>query len=237
MGTGLHRLAQRMEVEQAIDYTDIPHFPVSTVESHTGRLLIGTIAGRDVIAMQGRFHGYEGYSETQISFPVEVMHALGVRTLLISNAAGALNPGFKKGGIMVLNGLISLQQKAFIAQDESDTEWVFDAELNRQFQALATHHDANCYEGIYVAVQGPMLETRAEYRYLIRSGADAVGMSTAPEARKARVLGMRTLAVSVLTDICDPDTLEPVTLNEIIAVAGQADQTLSALFSDLIATC
>lgn len=237
MGTGLHRLADAMTIRHAIDYADIPHFPISTVESHTGRLLFGTIEGREVIAMQGRFHGYEGYSEEQIAYPVSVLHGLGANTLLISNAAGALNPHFEKGQLMLLRGLISLQDKAFISDDRSTWEYPFDDALCERFRTVARQEQIPLNEGVYVAVQGPMLETRAEYRYLIRSGCDAVGMSTAPEARRAKSLNMACLAVSVLTDTCDPDHLEPVTLDEIIAVAGQADKTLSDLFTKLIAAC
>ncbi len=237
MGTGLHRLADAITIRHAVDYADIPHFPISTVESHTGRLLFGTIEGREVIAMQGRFHGYEGYSEEQIAYPVSVLHGLGANVLLISNAAGALNPDFEKGRLMLLGGLISLQDKAFIADLASSTEHLFDDTLCERFRTVAKQEQIPIHEGVYVAVQGPMLETRAEYRYLIRVGCDAVGMSTAPEARRAKALNMACLAVSVLTDSCDPDHLEPVTLEEIIAVAGQADRTLSDLFTKLIASC
>ncbi|MFM9007908.1 MAG: purine-nucleoside phosphorylase [Bacteroidota bacterium] len=237
MGTGLHRLADAITIRHVVDYADIPHFPVSTVESHTGRLLFGTVEGREVIAMQGRFHGYEGYAEDQIAFPVSVLHGLGVKTLLISNAAGSLNPDFQKGQLMLLRGLISLQDKVFTSDDGSEIEHLFDDSLGVRLQSLARQEQIPLHEGVYVAVQGPMLETRAEYRYLIRSGCDAVGMSTAPEARRAKALKMSCLAVSVLTDTCDPDNLEPVTLQEIIAVAGKADRTLSDLFTKLIATC
>jgi purine-nucleoside phosphorylase len=182
--------------------------------------------------MQGRFHRYEGYTTEQICFPVELMHALGVKTLLVSNAAGSLNPAFRKGELMVIDRGFSLQDHPFL--DDGDNGLLFDRSLSESFHHIASAQGISIHKGSYVAVTGPMLETRAEYRYLINHGMDAVGMSTVPEATAATQLGMHCLAVSVLTDECDPDNLHPVTLDEIIAVAGKADATLSSLFNQFI---
>ena len=233
MGTGLHRLASMIDVQREIPYAAIPHFPLSTVESHPGRLLFGKVGNKNVIAMQGRFHRYEGYTTEQICFPIELMSALGVETLLISNAAVSLNPSFKKGELMVIDRGFSWQDSPFL--DEQQGSLHFDNELAEGLLEIASKQGIIVHRGSYVAVTGPMLETRAEYRYLINHGMDAVGMSTVPEATAAIRRGIRCLAVSVLTDECDPDNLHPVTLEEIIAVAGKADATLSALFNQLIA--
>jgi purine-nucleoside phosphorylase len=242
LGTGLHRLAKSIQIEKVIPYSEIPHFPLSTVESHAGQLLIGRIAGKQVVAMQGRFHFYEGYTMQQVSFPVRVMKLLGVETLLISNAAGALNPVFKKGELMLLNDHINFQgENPLIGKniDElgprfPDMSAPYDAGLLQMAREIAAAHQLKVHEGVYVAVPGPMLETRAEYRFLRIIGADAVGMSTVPEVITARHMNMRCLAVSVLTDECDPDNLHPVTLEEIIAVAATADEKLSTLFTAII---
>jgi purine-nucleoside phosphorylase len=212
------------------------------VESHAGQLLIGRIAGKQVVAMQGRFHFYEGYTMQQVSFPVRVMKLLGVETLLISNAAGALNPVFKKGELMLLNDHINFQgENPLIGKniDElgprfPDMSAPYDAGLLQMAREIAAAHQLKVHEGVYVAVPGPMLETRAEYRFLRIIGADAVGMSTVPEVITARHMNMRCLAVSVLTDECDPDNLHPVTLEEIIAVAATADEKLSTLFKKIV---
>lgn len=242
LGTGLHRLAKSIQIEKVIPYSEIPHFPLSTVESHAGQLLIGSIAGKQVVAMQGRFHFYEGYTMQQVSFPVRVMKLLGVETLLISNAAGALNPAFKKGELMLLNDHINLQgENPLIGKniDElgprfPDMSAPYDTGMLKMAREIAANHQLAVHEGVYVAVPGPMLETRAEYRFLRIIGADAVGMSTVPEVISARHMNMRCLAVSVLTDECDPDNLHPVTLEEIIAVAATADEKLSLLFHKLV---
>ncbi len=242
LGTGLHRLAEHIDIKSTIPYSTIPHFPVSTVESHKGNLLIGILEGKPVVAMQGRFHYYEGYSMQQVSFPVRVMHFLGVKTLLVSNAAGALNPSFKKGDLMLLNDHIHLQgSNPLIGKNDDrfgvrfpDMSAPYDAQLSAQAKQLAAAEGLSLKEGVYVSVNGPMLETRAEYRFLRMIGADAVGMSTTPEVITARHLHMRCLAVSVLTDECDPDNLHPVTLDEIITVAQSADEKLSLLFKKIV---
>jgi purine-nucleoside phosphorylase len=244
MGTGLHQLAQSIQIREAIDYSKIPHFPTSTVESHKGRLLFGTIEGKEVIAMQGRFHFYEGYSMQQITLPVRVMKQLGVSTLLVSNAAGALNPSYQKGELMLIEDHIHLQSSnPLIGKNDSelgprfpDMSAPYDAALRDKIKKIAVENSIRFQEGVYVSVNGPMLETRAEYRYLRTIGADAVGMSTTPEIIVARHMNMRCAGISVLTDVCDPDHLSPVTLEEIIAIAESADPILSKIVSRLIAT-
>lgn len=242
LGTGLHRLAEEMQIRESIPYERIPHFPVSTVESHKGQLLLGTLSGKEVVAMQGRFHFYEGYSMQQLSFPVRVMKLLGINTLLVSNAAGALNPEYKKGELMLLDDHINLQgDNPLIGKNEDffgprfpDMSAPYDKDLQNRMLAASSELGIKLHTGVYAAVPGPMLETRAEYRYLRRIGADVVGMSTVPEIICARHMNMRCLAISVITDECDPDHLQPVTLEEIIAVAGTADKKLSELFKRLL---
>lgn len=242
MGTGLHQLAKSIEIREAINYAEIPHFPISTVESHPGRLIFGTIEGREVIAMQGRFHFYEGYSMSQITLPVRVMHQLGVKTLLLSNAAGALNLDFKKGDLMLLNDHINLQtSNPLIGKNEDD--WgprfpdmsePYDVHIRKEIKKIAKELSISIQEGVYVAVNGPMLETKAEYRFLRIIGGDAVGMSTVPEIICARHMNMNCAAISVITDECDPDHLVPVTLDEIIATAESADPVLSKIIKKLL---
>ncbi len=242
LGTGLHRLAEEMQIRESIPYERIPHFPVSTVESHKGQLLLGTLSGKEVVAMQGRFHFYEGYSMQQLSFPVRVMKLVGINILLVSNAAGALNPEYKKGELMLLDDHINLQgDNPLIGKNEDffglrfpDMSAPYDKDLQNRMLAAASELGIKLHTGVYAAVPGPMLETRAEYRYLRRIGADVVGMSTVPEIICARHMNMRCLAISVITDECDPDHLQPVTLEEIIAVAGTADKKLSELFKALL---
>lgn len=244
MGTGLHQLASSINIRASIDYSKIPHFPLSTVESHRGRLLFGTIQGKEVIAMQGRFHFYEGYSMQQITLPVRVMKQLGVDTLLVSNAAGALNPAYKKGELMLIEDHINLQSSNPLIgkNDENlgprfpDMSAPYDAKLREKIKKIASENSISLQEGVYVSVNGPMLETRAEYRFLRTIGADAVGMSTTPEIIVARHMNMRCAGISVLTDVCDPDHLSPVTLAEIIAVAEEADPKLSLIINQLISS-
>lgn len=243
LGTGLHLLSEKIDVHHCIPYSEIPHFPVSTVESHKGQLLIGKLSGKLVMAMQGRFHCYEGYSMQQVSFPVRVMKLLGADTLLVSNAAGAIRPDFRKGELMLLEDHIHLQgSNPLVGRNEDafgvrfpDMSAPYDQELAGIAREIADDLGIVLREGVYVSVMGPMLETRAEYRFLRTIGADAVGMSTTPEIIAARHMDMRCLAISVLTDECDPDNLQPVTLDEIIAIAGSADRTLSTLFEKIVA--
>jgi purine-nucleoside phosphorylase len=237
LGTGLGGLASRVVVEASIDYADIPGFPLSTVESHAGRLLCGTLAGKTVVAMQGRFHRYEGYSLSQVTFPVRVLRALGARTLVVSNACGGMHPLWAPGDLMLLADHINLLgDNPLIGPNDDrlgprfpDMSEPYDAGLRATARAVALERGITLHEGVYVAVPGPNLETRAEYRFLRGIGADVVGMSTVPEVIVAIHGGMRVLGVSIITDQCLPDALEPASVEKIIAVASRAEPNLTAL--------
>jgi purine-nucleoside phosphorylase len=237
LGTGLGRLADEIEVAEAIPYDQIPGFPLSTVESHVGRLLVGHLGGRAVVAMQGRFHLYEGYSALEITMPVRVMAGLGVRSLLISNAAGGMNPHYGRGDLMLFSDHINLQGANPLVGPNVDA-WgprfpdmsePYSRRLRTLAHEVALAEGIRLHEGVYVAVPGPNLETRAEYRFLRMIGADVVGMSTVPEVIVARHMGLECLAVSVITDECFPECLAPVVLAEILAAAGEAEPKLTAL--------
>ena len=242
LGTGLGQLVNHLEIEVEINYTDIPNFPVSTVEFHSGKLLYGTFEGKKIIVMQGRFHLYEGYSLQEITFPIRVLKALGINKLLVSNAAGAINLNYKKGDLMLIDDHINLQGGSPLAfktvsdfgERFTDMCAPYDASMNSKIQNIAKENNITLHKGIYAAVVGPQLETRAEYRYLKIIGADAVGMSTVPEVIVANHLNLPVMAVSVLTDECDPDHLKPVNIPEIIAVAGEAEPKMIVLFKELI---
>lgn len=242
LGTGLHQLIQYMDVKATISYANIPHFPVSTVEFHKGNLVYGTIAGKNVIIMQGRFHSYEGYSMQQIVFPIRVMKQLGIKNLFLSNAAGGMNPAFKKGDLVLIEDHINLQPANPLTGkniDEMgsrfpDMHEPYDVPLKNLFFEKAMQLNIDLKKGVYVAVQGPNLETKAEYRFLKIIGADMVGMSTIPEVIAAVHMQLPCVAVSVITDECDPDNLKPVNIKEIIEVAGKADIRLSQLFVEVI---
>jgi purine-nucleoside phosphorylase len=244
LGTGLGALVQEIQKETVIDYGDIPHFPVSTVESHHGKLIFGTLAGKHVVAMQGRFHFYEGYTMKQITFPVRVMKQLGVETVLISNAAGALNPQFGRGDIMLMTDHINLlgDNPLIGPNDDSlgprfpDMSEPYSDELLGTAESIAARLNIKVRKGVYVAMPGPNLETRSEYRFLRMIGADAVGMSTVPEDIVAIHMGMRVFGVSILTDECFPDTLKPVTLEEVIAIANKAEPKMTAIMKELVGT-
>ena len=237
LGTGLGGLASRITVEAAIDYADIPGFPLSTVESHAGRLLCGTLSGKTVVAMQGRFHRYEGYSLQQVTFPVRVLRALGADTLIVSNACGGMHPLWAPGELMLIADHINLLgDSPLIGPNDDrlgprfpDMSEPYAGELRALARDVAAELRITLREGVYVAVPGPNLETRAEYRYLRGIGADVVGMSTVPEVIVAIHGGMRVLGVSIITDQCLPDALEPATVEKIIAVAGRAEPDLTAL--------
>lgn len=243
LGTGLGELIRHIQVEKSIPYNDIPHFPEATVEFHKGHLLYGTIGDTPVIAMQGRFHYYEGYTMQQITFPVRVMKALGIQHLLLSNAAGGMNPDFKKGDLVLLEDHINLQPENPLRGLNNpaygvrfpDMSRPYDTELRRLLHQAANDAGYTLKEGVYVSVMGPSLETQAEYRFLRVIGADMVGMSTVPEVIVANQIGLPCAAVSVITDECDPDHLQPVSIEEIIAVAGQADKKLSGIFAAVAA--
>jgi purine-nucleoside phosphorylase len=237
LGTGLGALGDAIDIDATIEYADIPGFPLSTVESHTGRLLLGTLGGRRVAAMQGRFHRYEGYSLQQVTFPVRVLHALGARTLVVSNACGTMRAEWKPGDIMLIADHINLLGDSPLIgpNDDSlgprfpDMSAPYDEALRALARAVAAERAITLREGVYAAVTGPNLETRAEYRMLRTIGADVVGMSTVPEAIVANHAGMRVLGLSIITDMCVPETLEPVTLERIIGAARGAEPHLTAL--------
>ncbi len=242
LGTGLGAFVQKMDIAFAIPYHEIPHFPIATVEFHKGQLLYGTVHGVKVIAMQGRFHYYEGYGMQQITFPIRVMKELGVKHLLLSNAAGGMNPLYKKGDMVLIDDHINMLP-------ENPLRGLNDPGFGNRFVDMCRPYDEamaqvlikaahavqkELLHGVYVSVQGPNLETRAEYRYLRASGADMVGMSTVPEVIVANHIGLRCAAVSVITDECDPDNLAPVNIADIIEVAGRADDSLSTIFASAI---
>ena len=237
LGTGLGALGREIAVEATIDYADIPGFPLSTVESHAGRLLVGTLGGKRVVAMQGRFHLYEGYTGTQVTFPVRVMRALGAKTLVVSNACGALNPAYRAGELMLIADHLNLLGDNPLSgpNDETlgprfpDMSAPYDGRLREIARAVAASVKLTLHEGVYAAVSGPSFETRAEYRMLRHLGGDVVGMSTVPEVIVAVHGGMRVLGISMITDLCLPDSLEPVTLGRIVEVANRAEPQLTAL--------
>lgn len=242
LGTGLGNLATKIEKEIELDYTDIPNFPVSTVEFHSGKLIYGNLSGKKVIAMQGRFHAYEGYTMQEIAFPVRVMKLLGIKQLLISNAAGSMNSEIKKGTLMAIEDHINLQTANPLTgknYDEfgsrfPDMSEPYNFSLLEKMKSIASEFNLPLSKGVYVAVSGPNLETRAEYRFLRMIGADAVGMSTVPEVIVANQMQLSVAAVSVITDECDPDNLRPVNIEEIIAVASKAEVHLTTLFTQLL---
>ena len=242
LGTGLAAFIDQMSVEQSIPYDQIPHFPVATVEFHSGKLILGKVGNVKVIAMLGRFHYYEGYSMQQITFPVRVMKELGVNDLLLSNAAGGMNLSFKKADLVLIddhinllpeNPLRGLNDPAF-GNRFVDMSEPYSHKLNQLLAKTAFQLGIRLKKGVYVAVMGPNLETRAEYRQLRSTGADMVGMSTVPEVIVAGHLGIACAAISVITDECDPDHLNPVSITEIIRVAGRADRVLSRLFLETV---
>jgi len=242
LGTGLGRLGAEIDTAVAIDYADIPHFPLSTVESHAGRLLCGRLAGKTAIAMQGRFHRYEGYSLQQVTFPVRVLRALGAKTLVVSNACGGMHPLWRAGDLMLIADHINLLGDNPLTGPNDDRlgprfpdmSNAYDSELREVARAVALEQGIELREGVYVAVTGPNLETRAEYRFLRAIGADVVGMSTVPEVIVAVHAGMRVLGFSIITDMCLPDSLEPATVEKIIAVANGAEPTLTKLVTGVL---
>lgn len=235
LGTGLGQLADEIDVETEIPYEEIPHFPVSTVESHAGKLLFGKLGGKEVVAMQGRFHYYEGYTMRQIVFPVRVLKANGAHTLIVSNACGGMNPNFKKGDIMLINDHINLlgDNPLMGPNDDElgprfpDMSDPYTESLRETAQNVALAGAVPMHQGVYAAVSGPMLETRAEYRYLRLIGGDVVGMSTVPEVIAAVHMQMDVLGISVITDECFPEALEPVNLEDILQAAAMAEPKMT----------
>ena len=242
LGSGLGKLVNEIKIEKSINYEDIPNFPISTVEFHKGKLIYGELKGKKVIAMQGRFHYYEGYSLNEITFPVRVMKFLGIKSILISNAGGAMNLNFKKGSLMLLDDHINMIPDSPLRGKEYrefgsrfvDLSQPYSKTLNEKLLAIAKEKNIVLHKGIYVAVPGPQLETRAEYRFLRSTGADVVGMSTVPEAIVAKQMGLSCAAISVITDECDPDNLKKVDISEILETAGKAEVGLIELFVSLI---
>ena len=235
LGTGLGRLAEAIDVVDSVSYDDIPHFPVSTVESHAGRLLFGSLSGKKVVAMQGRFHYYEGYHMQEIAFPLRVLNALGTETLLVSNASGGMNPNFARGEIMLINDHINmLGDNPLIGPNDDklgprfpDMSDPYTERLRDVAQEVALEKSIKMHEGVYLALSGPTMETKAEYRFLRNIGADVVGMSTVPEVISAVHMGMDVLGISVITDECFPDALEPVDIDDVLEAAGEAEPKMT----------
>ena len=242
LGTGLGGMVKEIDIEKTINYDEIPHFPLSTVESHSGKLIYGKLENKYVIAMQGRFHYYEGYSLQEVTFPIRIMKLLGIKFLLLSNAAGAMNLEFKKGSLMLISDHINLLPTNPLTGVNNndfgprfpDMSKAYSPHLNNTIKLAANKLQITLNEGVYVVVAGPNLETPAEYRFLRTIGADVVGMSTVPEVIVANHMSLPCAAVSVLTDECDPDNLKAVKLSEILEVAAKAEVQLIKLFKAVI---
>ncbi len=243
LGTGLGTLAEEIQTEATLDYASIPHFPQSTTVGHTGQLVCGMLKGVPVVAMEGRFHSYEGYSQQQITFPIRVMRALGAEMLIVSNACGGINPLYAQGDIVVIDDHINLMNANPLVgvNDDNlgprfpDMSRPYDPALMRRALEIARRENFAAHRGVYVAVTGPNLETRAEYRFLRIIGADVVGMSTVPEVLVAVHAGMRVLGLSIVTDVCFPDALKPANIEEILAVAAEAEPKLRKIVLGVLA--
>jgi len=244
LGTGLGILKEKMDLQIAVSYAEIPHFPKGTMEYQKGRLLYGLLEGTHVLMFQGRFHAYEGLSLFEVTLPIRLMNAMGVKTVVLSNAAGALNPSFTKGGLMLIEDHINLQGGSPLAEKGSaplgnrfvDMSTPYDQELNKRIFQIAKQEQVSLNSGVYTAVLGPQLETKAEYRFLKMIGTDAVGMSTVPEVIVANQLQMKCVAFSILTDLCDPDHLEPINIEDIMAAAKSAEKKLIKIILPFINT-
>ncbi len=242
LGTGLGKLVGEISIEKEISYKDIPNFPVATVEFHSGKLIYGNLSGKKVLVMAGRFHLYEGYTPWEVTYGIRTMHGLGIQNLLISNAAGAINLDYKKGDLMLIEDHINLQGSSPLAFNGAnsfgnifaDMLEPYSKSINTQLNLIATEKNIQLHQGVYASVLGPQLETRAEYRMLQILEVDAVGMSTVPEVIVAKQLNLPCAAISVLTDECDPKNLQPVDIAEIIAIAGEAEPKMIALFKGII---
>jgi purine-nucleoside phosphorylase len=241
LGTGLGALVNDIEIEHELSYDNIPHFPVSTVETHSGKLIFGQLNGRSVIVMQGRFHYYEGYTMQQITFPVRVMKLLGIKMLMVSNAAGGLNSNFKMSDLMIINDHINLLPENPLVGpniDEMggrfpDMSQPYDRSIVERAMNICQKEGISAHQGVYVAVSGPNLETPAEYKYLSIIGADAVGMSTVPEVIAARHMDLPVFAISVITDICYGE-IKPISIPEIIAAAMKAEPNMTRVIKNLV---
>lgn len=243
LGTGLGNLfVKEIKRPIVINYNVIPHFPISTVESHKGQLIYGELKGKKIVAMQGRFHYYEGYTMRQVTLPLRVMKFLGVQNLLISNAAGNMNLKWRKGELMLIDDHINLQPDNPLRGENSgllgprfpDMSQPYSEKLNKKLVSIAKTKKIKLHRGVYAGVMGPNMETRAEYRYIRMSGADVVGMSTVPEVIVANHMSLPCCAISVLTNDCDPKDLRPVELKQIVETAGASEKKLVTLFTDLI---
>lgn len=242
LGTGLGKLVDQIDISCSIDYSDIPYFPISTVESHSGKLIFGQLEGKMVVAMQGRFHFYEGYSMQQVTYPVRIMKLLGIEKLLISNIAGGINPNYELADLMVLEDHINLQpDNPLLGKnlDEFGPRWPdmfapYDRNMIDIAMKVGKEQGFPIHEGVYASVAGPNLETRAEYRYLARIGADAVGMSTVPEVIVARHMNLPVFAVSAISDLCYEPKLKPADIHELLESAEKAQPKISAIFRHLI---
>jgi purine-nucleoside phosphorylase len=242
LGSGLGGLVNQIEVSHTLSYSDIPGFPVSTVQGHGSKLILGTLAGVNVVAMQGRFHFYEGYSMQEVVFPIRVMKYLGIKRLFLSNASGGVNQNFKVGDLMIIDDHINLMGiNPLIGRNEDelgtrfpDMSIPYDKELIRKGMSIAKKHKFRCHTGVYAAVTGPCYETRAEYRYIRTIGADAVGMSTVPEVITARHMGLPCFAISIITDLGGTDEPEVVTHEEVVRVANEAEKRMTTLLMELV---
>ena len=242
LGTGLGGLVNEIIVEFALPYTEVPNFPVSTVEGHSGKLIFGELGGKKVIAMQGRFHFYEGYSMQEVAFPVRVLKYLGIKTLFLSNASGGVNQNFKVGDLMIIDDHINLMGinpligKNFeeLGSRFPDMSTPYDKDLIRKAMNIAGKHHFRCHIGVYAAVTGPCYETRAEYKYIRTIGADAVGMSTVPEVIVARHMNLPCFAISIITDLGGSDEPEVITHEEVVRVANEAEGRMTTLLVELL---
>jgi purine-nucleoside phosphorylase len=242
LGTGLEKLVQHIEIVRRIAYKDIPYFPESRMDLHSGQFIFGLLAGKKVLVMQGRFHFYEGHSMQEVTFPIRVMKLLGVETLLLSNACGSVNPEYKQASLMLIDDHINMlpgNPLVGINYPELGPRFIdmsqpYDAVLISKIEAIAKKENIKLHKGVYVAWMGPSLETRAEYRFIRIMGADVVGMSTVPEVIVANHMGMKVAAVSVITDLCDPDRLKPLDIDEVLNNAAIAEKSLTKLFLGLI---
>jgi len=242
LGTGLGGLVSEVEIEHEIDYDKLPHFPISTVESHKGKLIFGNLGGKNVVAMQGRFHFYEGYTMQQITYPVRVMKMLGIETLIVSNACGGMNPIYRRGDIMIMidhinllgdNPLIGANEDKFGPRFPDMSE-PYDTDLIEIAETVALENNIKLQKGVYVAVSGPNLETKAEYRFLRTIGADVVGMSTVPENIVANHMGMKVLGISIITDECFPEALKAVDVAEIIETANATEPKMTLIMKEVV---
>ena len=242
LGTGLGKLVEEIAIEYTLPYSEIPHFPIATVEFHQGKLIFGKLAGKNVVCMQGRFHFYEGYTMQEVTFPIRVMKLLGIEKLIVSNASGGLNPNFKESDLMLIEDHISLFLPAnpligknIMGDRFPDMSEPYSQTMIHQALEIAEkHHITNIKKGVYVSVTGPNLETKAEYRMLRMLGADAVGMSTVPEVIVARQMEIPVFGISVITDLCIPETLQIADINKILAAAYQAEPAMTLIIRELI---